>query len=99
MWDQHWQERWAGLAAELVHQQRLTLEDQFSTGLRHIEEACRLPQANTVGEMQQRTAALCRKMMETMRQTQEAQFRNYQSAAARCAELMMKWLAAGWAAT
>jgi len=80
--------KWAEIAAELFHKQRESMEAQFSTGLRNIEEAFRLAEAKDPEELRARTIELWRKTFELLRQTYEARAHEFQEAVAKWPELL-----------
>src|SRR5262249_32460730 len=80
------QKKWMEVAGELVKRQRETLEAQFSAGLRNIEAAFHLAEAKDPEELRAKTIELWQKAFECMQQAQEAQFRDFQAAAAKWTE-------------
>jgi len=84
------QKKWAEVVGDLMKKRRETLESQFSAGLGNIEEAFHLPEARNPEELRTKTVALWQKMFDCLRQTYEAQARDFQTAVAKCAELMTK---------
>jgi hypothetical protein len=84
------QKKWAEFIAELVKKQRETLETQFSAGLKNIEEAFHLAETQKPEELRARTIELWQKSIDCMRQTYEAQMRDFQAAVVKWTELMVK---------
>jgi hypothetical protein len=84
------QKKWAEFMAELVKKQREVLEAQFSAGMRTIEEAFRLADVKNPEELRAKTIELWQKTFEWMRQSYEAQMRDFQAAIVKWGELMMK---------
>jgi hypothetical protein len=84
------QKQWTEFIADLIRKQRETLEAQFSAGLKSIEEAFRLAEAQKPEELRERTIELWQKSIDTMRQTYEAQMRDFQAAVTKWTELVMK---------
>ena len=84
------QKKWVEFMAELMKKQREIMEAQFSAGLKNIEEAFRLAEAKNPEELRAKTVELWQKIFDSMRQTYEAQMRDFQAAVVEWAELMMK---------
>ena len=84
------QKKWVEVVGEMVKKERESLEAQFSAGLRQIEEAFRLAEAKDPQELRARTIQLWQKTFECLRQTYEAQLRDFQAAVTRWTELVMK---------
>jgi len=84
------QKQWVEVAGELLKKQRESLEAQFSTGLQNIEEAFHLPDAKNAEELRAKTIELWRKTFDCLKQTSEAQSRDFQAAVAKWTDLMMK---------
>jgi hypothetical protein len=82
--------KWAEFVGDVVKKQRETLEAQFSAGLRNIEEAFRPAEAKNPEELRAKTIELWQKSFECIRQMYEAQIRDFQDAAAKWTELVMK---------
>jgi hypothetical protein len=87
---QKFQKKWAEFYEELLKKQRETLEAQFKAGLKHIEEAFRLAETKDPGELRARTVELWQKVFETLRQSYEAQVRDFQALAIRWTEMVTK---------
>jgi hypothetical protein len=84
------QKKWMEFIADLVKKERQTLETQFSDGLKNIEEAFHLAEAKEPQELRAKTIELWQKSIDCMRQTYEAQMRDFQSAVGKWTELMLK---------
>ena len=87
---QKFQKKWAEFYEEMLKKQRETLEVQFKSGLKNIEEAFRLAEAKDPEELRAKTTELWQKVFETLRQTYEAQLRDLQTIAARWTEMVTK---------
>jgi hypothetical protein len=96
---QKMQKKWAEVASELYKKQCETLEAQFKAGLRNLEEGFKLAKTKDPEELRQKTVELWQKSLECLRQTCEAQLKEFQTAAARWTEVMMKNAAGTWAST
>jgi len=84
------QKKWLEAVAESIKKQRGILETQFSTGLQSIEDAFHLAEAKDPEELRAKTVALWQKIFDCLRQTQEAQMRDFQIAVAKWAEVLTK---------
>jgi hypothetical protein len=84
------QTRWVEIVGELINKQRASLDAQFSAGLRHIEEAFHLAEARDPGELRTKTVELWQKAFECLRQTYEAQTRDFQNAVGKWTELVAR---------
>ena len=84
------QKKWAEFVAELIKKHRETLETQFSAGLKNIEEAFRLAENQKPEELRAKTIELWQKSIDCMRQTYEAQMRDFQAAVMQWTELVVK---------
>jgi len=82
--------KWVDLVGELIKKQQQSVQAQFSVGLRYIEEAFRLGEAKNPEELRAKTIELWQKMFDCLRQTYEAQARDFQTAMAKCTELLTK---------
>jgi len=90
---QKFQKKWVEIVGDLLKKRNETLEAQFKAGLRNIEEAFRLAEAKDPEELRTKTIELWQKTFECLRQTSEAQVRDFQNAVAKCADLMTKGVA------
>ena len=84
------QKRCLEVIAELTRKQRESLEAQFNTGVKAIEEAFRLCEAKDPGELRTRTVELWQKTFDSLRQVYDAQARDFQTAVAKWGELVTK---------
>jgi hypothetical protein len=84
------QKKWNQIVAEQLKKQRETLEAQFSAGLRNIEESFRLAEAKDPEEFRTKTLELWSKSFDYLRQTSEAQLREFQAAMEKWAEIVTK---------
>jgi hypothetical protein len=87
---QKFQKKWVEVVGELLKRQNESLEAQFKTGLRNIEEAFRLAEAKNPEELRTRTIELWQKTFDYLRQASEAQVRDFHNAIAKWADLMTK---------
>ena len=84
------QKQWLEFVGDLVKKERQTLEFQFSAGLKNIEEAFQLAEAKDPNELRTRTIEFWQKSIDCLRQVYEAQIRDFQAAAVRWTELVLK---------
>jgi len=84
------QKKWLQFSTDLVKRQRETLEAQFRAGLKNIEEAFQLAQTEDAEELRAKTIEFWQKSIDCMRQAYEAQMRDFQAAAAKWTELILK---------
>ena len=84
------QKKWVEVVGDMIKTERESLEAQFSTGLRNIEEAFRLAEAKDPQELRSKTVELWRKTFECLRQTYETQVRDFQAAVTKWTDLVMK---------
>jgi hypothetical protein len=84
------QKKWNQTVAELVKKQRESLEAQFSAGLKNIEESFRLAEAKDPEEFRAKTLELWSKSFDYLRQTAEAQLREFQAAIEKWTEIVTK---------
>ena len=84
------QKQWTEFITDLVKKERETLEVQFSAGLKNIEEAFRLADSQKPEELRAKTIELWQKSIDCMRQTYEAQIRDFQAAVVKWTELTVK---------
>jgi hypothetical protein len=84
------QKKWAEIAGEMVKKRREALEEQFSSGLRNIEEAFHLAEAKDPEELRAKTIGLWQNSFECLRQLYDTQIRDVQNAVAKWTELVMK---------
>jgi hypothetical protein len=84
------QKKWVEVVGDLVKKQRELLETQFNAGLKNIEEAFHLAEAQNPEELRAKTVLLWQKTFDCLRQTYETQARDFQAAVVKCAEAMTK---------
>jgi hypothetical protein len=77
---QRFQKQWAESVTELVRRQQEIIEAQFKAGQQNIEKAFALGQVKDPEELRARTLELWQKCIEAVRQTSEAQVRNFTAA-------------------
>jgi hypothetical protein len=88
------QKKWNQTAAELLKKQRESLEAQFSAGLRNLEETFKLAETKDPEEFRAKTLELWNKTFDYLRQTAEAQLRDFQAAMEKWTEIVTKNAAA-----
>jgi hypothetical protein len=84
------QKKWNQIVAEQVKKQREVLEAQFSAGLRNLEESFRLAEAKDPEEFRINTLELWSKSFDYLRQTAEAQLREFQVATEKWVDMVAK---------
>jgi len=84
------QKKFAEFVAEIVKKQHDAWLAQFNAGLKNIEEAFRLPAAKDPEELRTKTIELWQKSFNCLRETYEAQVRDFQATVAKWMELMTK---------
>jgi hypothetical protein len=84
------QKKWIDFVSEIVKKQRETMEAQFSVGMKYIEEAFRLNEVKDPEELRAKTIELWQKAFEVLRQVYETQMRDFQAAAVKWTEMVMK---------
>ena len=85
---QRFQKRWAEVSGDLIRRQREVIEAQFKVGQQNIEKAFSVSEAKTPEELRARTIEFWQKCIESVRQTSEAQLREFQAAVEKWFELM-----------
>jgi len=86
---QQFQKKWAETVTELLKRHRETVETQFKAGQQNIETVFQLGEAKNPEELRARSLELWQKCIEAVRQTSEAQTRDFQVAVEKWFELMM----------
>lgn len=71
---------WGQTMQEIVKRQRDVMETQFKAGMANLEKAFQIGEARTPEEIRVRSLELWQKCFETMRQSYEAQIREFQFA-------------------
>lgn len=84
------QKKCADIVTDLVKKQQQTFQQQFSAGLKNIEEALHLGEAKNPEEVRARTVELWQKLFDCLRQAWEAQARDFQAAVSKWTELVTK---------
>jgi hypothetical protein len=84
------QKKFGEFVAEIIKKQHETWTAQFNAGLKNIEEAFHLPAAKDPEELRAKTIELWQKSFNCLRQTYEAQVRDFQATVAKWMELMTK---------
>ena len=84
------QKQWLDFVGDLVKKERETLEAQFSAGLKNIEDAFRLAEVKDPQELRSKTIEFWQKSIDCMRQMYEAQIRDFQAAAVKWTDLVLK---------
>jgi hypothetical protein len=84
------QKQWLEFVSGLFKKHRETLETQFSAGLNNIEDAFHLADVKDPKELRTKTIEFWQKSIDCMRQTYEAQIRDFQAAAVKWTELVLK---------
>jgi hypothetical protein len=87
---QKFHKKWMEVGGELLSKQNEWLEAQFKAGLRTIEEAFHLAEAEDPEELRTRTIQLWQKTFDSLCQASQAQIRGLHSAMARWTEPMNK---------
>jgi hypothetical protein len=81
------QKKWAEAVNELVKRQCETQREQFTAGLKQIEEAFALAEVKDIEVLRAKTLELWQKTFEFFQQSSEAQVRDFQAAVAKWTEL------------
>jgi hypothetical protein len=84
------QKRCLEVIAQLTRKQRESLEAQFNSGAKTIEESFRLFEAKDPEELRAKTVELWQKAFDSLRQVYDAQARDFQTAAVKWGELVTK---------
>jgi hypothetical protein len=82
--------KWAETINELVKRQQETQKEMFAAGLKQMEETFQLAEVKDVDALRARTFELWQKSFQFMQQAYEAQFRDFQAAVARWAEMFTR---------
>jgi hypothetical protein len=81
------QKRWLETVTEMMNRHRESLDAQYKSGIRAIEDAFRVTEAKTPEEYRRMTEDLWRKGFETLKGTAETQIRDFQTAVDKWFEL------------
>src|SRR5262249_22669611 len=84
------QTKWAEAVQETVKRQRDFTESQFKAGLENIEKAFQLGEAKTPEEFRAKTLELWKACFNSLRQSYDIQFRDFQSGVEKWTEIMFK---------
>jgi len=84
------QKKWAAFCEEALKKQRESLEAQLRAGLQNIDDAFRLAEAKDAEQLRAKTVELWQKVFNSLRQTYEAQVRDFQATLARWTEMVTK---------
>jgi hypothetical protein len=79
--------RWTEFATESLEKHRELLDASYRTGIQLIEQSLRATDAKSPEEFQRLLDELNRKLQESVKEHAEMQFREFQRAASRIAEL------------
>ena len=84
------QKRCVEVIGEVTRKQRESLEAQFNSGVKTVEEAFRLCEAKDPEELRTRTVELWEKTFDSLRRVYDAQARDFQTAVVKWGELVTK---------
>ena len=84
------QEAWSNTTLELLGKHRETLDQQYKAGIEAIEEAIRVSESDNPEEFRKRVEQLCRKNLECLKETSEAQMNEFQDASRKWGEVFTK---------
>ena len=84
------QRSWANTVVDLVRKQRDTLDRQYQAGVDALEEAFSVADTSDPEELRKRAEQLCRKNLDCLKETSEAQIREFQNATTHWVELFTK---------
>ena len=84
------QKKFADFVGEVVKKQNETWMAQFNAGLKNIEAAFHLPEAKDPEELRAKTIELWQKSFNCLRETYEAQVRDFQATVTKWMELITK---------
>jgi hypothetical protein len=87
------QKRCVEVITELTRKQRETLEAQFNSGVKTVEEVFRLCEAKDPEELRTRTVELWEKTFDSLRHVYDAQAKDFQTAAVKWGELVTRGVA------
>lgn len=87
---QNFQKKWNQVVTELLKKQRESLEAQFNAGMRNLEETFRLAEAKNPEELRAKTLELWSKSFDYLRQTAEAQLREFRVTMEKWTEIVTK---------
>jgi uncharacterized protein YwqG len=84
------QKQWSQTVSDLMRKHREVLDNQYRSAIESLEEAFRVGQARDPEQFRQRTEELCRRSLECLRETSEAQMKEFQEATAKWMEMLGK---------
>jgi hypothetical protein len=84
---QRFQKKWTDAVTEVLKRQRETAQEQFSTGLKHIEQVFAMAEVKDIETLRARTLELWQRTFALIQQAGESQVRDFQAAASRFAEV------------
>lgn len=87
---QQLQRRWADTVSDLLHRQRETLEKAYRSGQESIEKAFKLGEVRTPEDLRVKTIELWEKCLESLRQTNEVQLREFHAATEKWLNLLAR---------
>jgi hypothetical protein len=85
-----YQKKWTELLNETLRKRRETLEAQFKSGMKNIEETFRVAEARDFEELRSKTLELWQKTFDSLRQTYEAQIQDFQLLSSKWSEMFTK---------
>lgn len=84
------QHDWSTTVVDLVRKHRDTIDRQYQAGIDALEEAFSVSESNDPEELRQRMEKLFRQNLDCLKETSEAQIREFQEATTKWVELMTK---------
>ncbi len=84
------QKDWSRTVSDLAKKHHEVVDRQYQAALSSLDDALRLAEAKHPEEFRKRSEQLCRKTLECMREIAEAQISEFQTAATKWTELMLK---------
>lgn len=81
-WTEAFQRRWAESATEALNKHRQLVDATYKSGIELIEQTFRVSEARSLGENRRLVEELWRRLSDTYKSQTEAQFREFQNAAA-----------------
>lgn len=87
---QQLQQRWADTIGDLLKRQREVIQASFKRGQENIEQAFKLGEARTPEEMRTKTLELWQRCLDSLRETNEVQLREFHAATEKWLSLFAK---------
>jgi predicted protein tyrosine phosphatase len=87
---QAFQKRWVETVTEMMNKHRESLDAQYKAGIRAIEDSVRVGEVKTPEDYRRMTEELWRKSFENLKNSTEAQIRDFQAASQKWCELVAK---------